>query len=185
MRKLLAALVLVGLVAGCGPTVIDGVPVGTTVRCLDEPNDERDGPPEYCAPLETAALAVLDARYPDHAAVDAVEIRDPDYRTEDGSSVMPINSLGAQFLVALVRLADDTAHAFFMSCGVPHGFVLEGVEPEEFDWSTACHEASPDGSVRRPSPGTKHPWIGQSSCGGAPAPVNGAPAPTTTSSGRG
>jgi hypothetical protein len=153
VRKLLAGLVIAGLVAGCGPTLIDGVPVGTTVHCLDEPNDERDGPPEYCAPLEAAARAVLEARYPDHAAVDAVEIRNPDYRTKDGLGVMPINSLGAQYLVALVRLADDTAHAFFMSCGVPHGFVLEGVDPPEFDWSTACHETSPNGLLG--GPGTR------------------------------
>jgi hypothetical protein len=118
-RFLLAFVVLVAMLAvwlgtirWSTPTVIDGYPIGAPASCADG-----------CPLFVDAATQWLDTAAPGHAAVDRIELFQPDYRDANGNLLLTTRSGGRDY-IAVIGLADGTVRAIEVGCGV-------GIEPDQ------------------------------------------------------
>jgi hypothetical protein len=92
--------------------VIDGYPIGAAASCADG-----------CPLFVNAARAWLDTATPVHAAVDRIDLFQPDYRDSQGHLLLTTRSGGRDY-IAVIHLADGAVRAIEVGCGV-------GIEPEQ------------------------------------------------------
>lgn len=96
-------------VLGCSTTqtFVGGLPIGQRV-CVDAASG--------CNRFEDFARQTLDEQVPGHPDVLSVDIYAPDVRSESGERMM-VSRSGGSDLVVVLRLADESAHAYWVQCG--------------------------------------------------------------------
>jgi hypothetical protein len=114
LAGLVAALLLV---CACqGQTLIDGYPVRERM-CEDPEQLHPDGDGWFCGPMAAFAEARLDEIAPGHVEVVSVEHYQHDYRMANGDRPFLYRSGGSPEIVVVLRLADGTVRAVFVTCG--------------------------------------------------------------------
>ncbi len=90
-------------------TFIDGYPVGGHV--CPAPNEAW-----WCNAGTAFAAATLDKRSPGHAPVTSIEAIEADYRAPNGERLTRTYGTAAADGVFVLRLADGTVRAFYLTC---------------------------------------------------------------------
>jgi hypothetical protein len=105
----LSILALSFLVAACGArTYVDGFPIGDPV-CTG-----GQGEAWLCDGMTRFAQTKLDAT--DHAAVVSVATYRPDYRGQNGETILHTRGTAGGESIVVFRLADDDVRAFYVGC---------------------------------------------------------------------
>jgi hypothetical protein len=114
-RRAMGSMLVVALLflaAACGArTYVDGLPIGDPV-CSDAQNTEA----WLCDGLTGFARSRLDESAPGHAAIDSVEAYRPDYRGQNGETILHTRGTAGGEAVVVFHLTDDSVRAFYVGC---------------------------------------------------------------------